>query len=383
MVRNFDFYLPVRIKFGLGTIDTLGEECSRLGKGNVMLVVDQNLVGTDAFEKAVSSLSKAGIKSAIFSDFTPDPDEECIKRGLAELHQQKCEALVGFGGGSAMDTARAIAISATITGQIKQYEGINTLNAPVLPLINIPTTAGTGSEVSSATIITSNVEKRKYMVKSPYAFAKAAILDPVTLATLPKSVAASAGMDAIIHAVESYISRNSSPMSDMFATTGLRLASKSIRDFVADRSNLEAATDMLLASMLAAISMSQAGLGVVHALANTLGGRFHSPHGLTCALLLCDCLDDMTGAAVEKFANMTIIIAPEAKYNTEVEYAEHLPDILRRLLADLEVETGLNKLGVTEDDIRTIVEYTPAGIVAISPREFTFEDMIQIIKRAL
>lgn len=384
MVKNFQFNLPVRIVFGVGSLGMVGQECSQLGTEKVMLVVDKNLVNTTTFAEVVDSLSKVNIKPAVFSDFTPDPDEECIERGLAELRKHDCEALIGFGGGSAIDTAKAIAISATIPAPIKEYEGINKLSTPVLPIITIPTTAGTGSEVSSATIITSNVEKRKYMVKSPFVFAKAAILDPTVLTTLPRSVAASAGIDAIVHAVESYISRRSSPISEMFATTSLTQATRSIRDMVADRSNLEAGANMLMASMLAAISMAQTGLGIAHALSHTIGVRFHIPHGLACALVLCDCIQAMTGDAVEKFAVMAKIMEPEAKYASETDYAKHLADIFRKLLADLEVETGLGKFGVTEGDINIVVdESIKSGIAAFSPKEFSAEDMAQILRRAL
>jgi len=384
MVKNFEFNLPVRIVFGVGSLNTVGQECSQLGTEKVMLVVDKSLVNTNAFAEVVDSLGKAKIKPTVFSDFTPDPDEESIERGLAELRKHNCEALIGLGGGSAIDTAKAIAISATITTPIKEYEGINKLSTPALPIINIPTTAGTGSEIGAAAIITSKVEKRKYMIKSPFVFAKAAILDPTVLTTLPKSVAASAGIDAVVHAIESYISRRSSPMAEMFATTSMTLAGKSLRDFVADRGNLEAGGNMLLASMLAGISMTQSGLGVVHALAHPLGARFHLPHGLACALVLCDCIQAMTSDAVDKFAVVAKIMEPETKYPTDTDYAKHLVDVFRKLLADLGVETGLGKLGVTEGDINVLVDdAVKSGIAAFSPKEFSAEDMAQILRRAL
>jgi len=383
IVKNFDFFLPVRIKFGEGTLETVGQECTQFSAEKMLLVADQNLIDTAACNTLMSSLSKEKITACLFTDFTPNPDEDSIARGLAELRDKNCQALIGFGGGSAMDAARAIGISATVSGPIRKYEGINTLSAPILPVINIPTTAGTGSEVSATTVITNNEEKRKYIVKSPLAYARTAILDPEVLTTLPESVAASAGMDAVIHAVESYISRSSSPMSEMFAFTSLQLAAKSLRVFVADRANLEAAADMLLASMLAAISMAQAGLGIVHALANTLGGQFHSPHGLTCALLLSDCLQEMTGDAVDKFAAMAKMLMPDAQYANDSEYAEQLPNIFRQMLADLKLDTGLGQLGVTEDDLDRVVEHTSTVVASFSPKTFEPGDMIQILKRAL
>jgi alcohol dehydrogenase class IV len=383
MAMGFDFFLPVRIKFGAGVLETAGREYAQLSTGNVLLVIDQNLIGVPAYDTLTTSLSKENITPCVFTDFTPNPDEASIARGLTELRNNNCEGLIGFGGGSAMDVARGIAISATVSGPISQFEGINTLSAPILPVINIPTTAGTGSEVSSTTVITNNKEKRKYIVKSPFAFARAAILDPEVLNTLPESIAASAGMDAIIHAVESYISRSSSPMSEMFAITSLKLASKSIRAFVADRSNLEAAADMLMASMLAAISMAQAGLGIVHALANTLGGQFHSPHGLTCALLLSDCLQEMTGDAVDKFAAMSKILMPDARYADDSRFAEQLPAIFRQLLADLELQTGLRQLGVTEGDFDRVIKHTSTVVASFSPRAFDSSGMMKILKQAL
>jgi alcohol dehydrogenase class IV len=383
MLKNFDFFIPVRIRFGVGISTEVGKECAAFSQDKVMVVTDKNLIDTNIYKKIIESLAEEKLNPIIFTDFPENPDEESIDRGLAELRRRDCRVLVGFGGGSAMDVARALAISATIDGPIQQYEGINTLTKPILPLVSIPTTAGTGSEVSATTVITNNRDKRKYIVKSPYAFSKVAVLDPEGLMTLPEAVAASAGMDAIVHAVESYISRASSTMSEMFATTSLKLASTNIRAFVRDRSNLEAGGNMLLASMFAAISMAQAGLGVLHALANTIGGQFHSPHGLTCALLLCECLEDMTGDAVEKFAEMAKIIIQGATYGDIAESARGLPDLFRKLLSDLGLDAGIGQLGVREKDLPRIVEHTSTVVAGFSPKHFNAEDMIQLLRRAL
>jgi alcohol dehydrogenase class IV len=170
----------------------------------------------------------------------------------------------------------------------------------------------------------------------------------------------------------------------MFATTSLTLAARNLRDFAADRGNLEAGANMLLASMLAAVAMAQTGLGVVHALSHPLGARFHIPHGLACALVLCDCIEAMTGAAIEKFAMVAKIMDPEARYATGTDYAKHLVGVFRKLLADLEVETGLGKFGVTEGDINIVVaDSIKSGIAAFSPKEFSAEDMAEILRRAL
>jgi len=200
---------------------------------------------------------------------------------------------------------------------------------------------------------------------------------------MPKPVAVYPGMDAITHAVESYISRPSFRMTEMYSTTSLTLSARHIRDFAADRENLEAAGSMLLASMLAGIAMGHARLGIVHALASALGGGFHTAHGQSCALVLPACLESMVDVAVGKFAVMARIMEPKMEGAPDADCAKALPDLIARLLSDLGIETGLSKLGIKESDLNSVAEHTvKSAVTTNSPRDFSFDDIMQILRRA-
>ena len=384
MIPKFEFYLPVRIKFSIGSLDSTGRECKRFGAQKVLIVCDSGLIDTNSYNRVLESLKKADIKVEIFSEFTPEPDDEIIEKGLDVLKSNNCDSLIGFGGGSGMDVARGIAIAATIEGSIHDYKGFNTLKKPVLPFITIPTTAGTASEVSSTIVLYSKAEKSKYVIVSPFAYARTAILDPEVLLTLPKSVAATSGMDAIVHAVEAYISNRSSPLSEMYGVKSLSMLTKSIRHFVLDRSNSEAGAEMMLGSMFAGIAMAQAGLGVIHGLANTLGGRFHAPHGLACALLLCDSLELMVDDTKAKYAIISRIMDSALSSATDEVAANNLPVLFRKLLDDLGIKSGIRQLGIAESDFSSIADEAMAsGQAAFSPRKIGHSDMIEILQRAL
>jgi len=384
MVNNFTFQAPVRIIFGNGSLDTIGQESSALGVDKILLVTDENMAGTPTFATVMGYLNEAKIKPAVFSGAVEEPDAESVERGLAVLRENDCLALIALGGGSSIDTAKAIAILATNPPPIQQYAGAGKVSNPTLPLIAIPTTAGTGSEVSNSTLIRTEEEKRKYVISSPFNYARVAILDPAVLATLPKRVAVASGMDAVIHGVESYLSKLSSPMTEMYSHKSISLSLTNIRDFVADRGNLEAASSMLLASMLAATAMSNCRLTIVHALANPLGIRFHMSHGESCAAILPACLEAMADVAVEKFATIVRIMAPEMKQKGDTDCAQALPGLFAKLLSDLGMEARLSKFGVKESDAKEIAEVVArVGVIASSPKECSAADFEQILCRSL
>lgn len=383
MIKNFTFQAPVRIFFGNGSLNNLEHECSVLGTDKIMVVTDKDIASTPMFSMVIDHLRKANINPAIFYDVVSDPDEECLDKGLTTLHQNKSHALVALGGGSSIDTAKGIALLATNPPPISQYEGVERFGKQALPFIAIPTTAGTGSEMTPVVIVTSQEEKRKYVVKGSSIYARLAILDPTLLTTIPKTLAASTGMDAVVHAIESYLARLSSPMTEIYSQASLRLSAKSIRNFISDRQNLEAASDMLLASMLSGVAMSNARLGVIHSIAHSLGGRFHIAHGLSCSLVLPACLESMVNNVTEKFAVIARIMEPELEVAADPKCAKALPNIINKLLSDLGIEKGLAKFGIKESDLMLIAEDAiKSGTASNSPADFSVEDVLRILRAA-
>ncbi|MFC1860792.1 iron-containing alcohol dehydrogenase family protein [Chloroflexota bacterium] len=382
MINNFTFSIPVRVVFGNGLLETTGKECSAIGMDNVMVVTDEGIAGTSLLSSLVYSLRKENLQAVVYSGAVPDPDEECVEKGLAVLRQNNCQSLVGLGGGSSIDTAKAISILATNPPPLNQYNGSKKLDKLPLPLIAIPTTAGTGSEINIAAVITSHEEIYKYGVIGNYP--RVAILDPLVLTGTPKALAASTGLDALTHAVESYISRLSSPMSDMYSEASLRLISANLRNFVADRRNVEAGSNMLLASLLAGIGMANAMLGIVHGVGHSIGARYHVVHGVSCGIILPAFLESMVSHSVDKFATMAKIMEPDMQCASDYDYAQAVPGIFARLLEDLDIETRLGKYGVKDSDFKAMAaDSGKSRHSVLSPRDYSTEDIVNILRRAL
>jgi len=384
MINTFTFQAPVHIIFGNGSLNAIAQESLALRVDKILLVTDENIASTPTFSAVMDYLKKVNIRPVVFSGVVEEPDADSVERGFAILRENDCLALIALGGGSTIDTAKGIAILATNPSPLQQYAGSGKVSNQTLPLIAIPTTAGTGSEVSNSTLIRTEEEKRKYVISSPFNYARCAILDPSVLATLSERVAVASGMDAVIHGIESYLSKLSSPMTEMYSLKSISLSLTKLRDFVADRGNSEAASSMLLASMLAATAMSNCRLTIVHALANPLGIRFHMSHGESCAAILPACMEAMADVAVRKFATIVRIMAPQMKQTGDTECARALPGLLTKLLSDLGIEARLSKFGVTERDAREIAEVVAkVGVIASSPKEYAVADFERILCQSL
>jgi alcohol dehydrogenase class IV len=384
MISNFRFLSPVNIVFGNGSIENIGQECFVLGTDKILLVTDEFMATTTTFSVVIDSCKKANIEPTIYTGVVPDPDLECIEKGLGVLSAHKCTGLIALGGGSSIDAAKGIALLATNRPPILKYSGVDKLSKPALPIIAIPTTAGTGSEVSSTAIITSHEERRKFAVISPLLYPKKAIIDPIVLNTMPMQVASFTSMDNITHAIESYIAKASSPMTEMYSRTSLMLSAKSVRAFVSKRNDVEAASNMFLASILAGIALGNARLGVAHAIANPLGAVIGKAHGLCCSLILPACLEAMENDSLSKYALIAKIFEPRLEHASDKECAKVLPDIITKLQADLGIEQGLAKFGIHEEDIQKIAKDAMAsGVALCSPKEFALDDIVVILRKAL
>jgi len=377
--------IPTQIIFGVNAHSVVGDEVKKLGSKKCFLVTDKGVSQTDFFKKVMDVLHSLEIEVDIFNDVEPDPSANTVEKAFSVYQKKKAPILLAIGGGSPMDTAKAIGILATNGGRIHDYEGINTFKTPPLPLVAIPTTAGTGSEVSGSCVITDTERGVKMSIRharlNP---ARVAILDPLALTTLPAHVAAHAGMDAFVHALESFVSLQATPLTDGGNLHAMELISKNIRPFVANRGNLEAGGNMLAAAALAAIGFSHTGAGNVHCMARFVGAFFHVPHGLSNAVCLPYAAEFNMIACPEKFARVARTMGAETSGMTAMEAARAAISSIRSLCEDIDIPRNLKEIGAKEEAIPKMAKLAfQANYNRWNPRYTTEGDFVRLFQKAM
>lgn len=280
------FRTTKRILFGFGAVEKTGAEAQLLKAKKVLIITDQGVIQAGLLETVEKSLQAAGLPFAIFDGVEPDPRIEVVEKSVEKAKKEGIDLIIGFGGGSSLDIAKVTSILLTNSGKIDGLFGIDLVPNPGIPVILVPTTAGTGSEVTPIAILSDTKEKLKKGIVSPFLFPEVAIVDPRLTIGLPPSVTAFTGMDALTHAIEAYASINATALTDLFAFRALELISQNIRVAYANGENLAARSNMMEGSLLAGIAFANAGVGAAHAFAYPLGGEFHLAHGLTNTLML-------------------------------------------------------------------------------------------------
>lgn len=377
VTRPFSFEMPTRIEYGMGAVRSLPAEISRLGARKVLVVTDRGVREALADEAVVRPLRDAGIETLVFDKVEPNPKDRNVEEGAALARDYGAQALVALGGGSPIDCAKAIAVLVSHGGdRIKEYEGKTAVKRPVLPWIAIPTTAGTGSEVTFSSVITDTQGKYKMTVKSPLMAAKAALVDPELTFTVPPGVTASTGVDALTHAIEAYTVTCSEPISDAVALQAIELIAANLRDAVRDGRNARARDGMMMGSLLAGIAFSHSDVGSVHCMAESLGGIYDLPHGVCNAILLPYVMEYNMEYCLERYAKV-------AQAMGAGEDAASAVAAVRALCMDVGLP-ALNTLGIRESDLPTLAEMSARNISTESnPRPMTKNDYLEVFRRAM
>lgn len=371
---SFEFEMPVRIVWGSPAAAGLTEVLDGLGARRVLVVTDPGVAATGLPAEIAAALGGAGIDAAVHDQVSGNPTVGDVAAARARAVEHRSDALVAVGGGSAIDTAKAAAMLLANGGEYADYqwEG-RPVTRRSLPLAAVPTTAGTGSEVSKVAVISDPAQPFKKGVASPLMFARAAVLDPLVTVGLPPQVTAATGMDAFVHALEAYTGRRTNPVSDMLALESLRLCAAGLERATRDGSDLAARQSMTLAALYGGMAMDQAGLGLVHALSGGLCSHLHLHHGLANALLL-PYVADFNGPAIaadrRRAVNEIMGLAPEAPPAALVEAFTRLVEALGLPvgLADRRAETaGLDWDAVAEESMRMVM-------IPNNPRPVTVED---------
>jgi alcohol dehydrogenase len=335
----------------------LGSMVADFGAKDVFLLSDEGIVRTEGYALIEETLRHADIGVSAFTAIEPSPSDGTVDQAFSAYGAHKSPVVVALGGGSVMDVAKAVAMLATNGGKIHQYEGFDKFTIPPLPLIAIPTTAGTGSEVSAVCSITDTTRGLKMSIRNAALNpARIAILDPVMLKSLPKDVAIHAGMDAFTHALESYVSKHSNPLTDAGNLYAIELVARNIRRFVEDRNDLDSGLDMLCSASLGAIGFSSTGAGNIHCMARFVSAFFQVPHGLATAVCLPGVAEYNAEAVPEKFARVAVAMGEPVDGAGTKDAAHKGVSAIMRLCRDLGIPEHLEEVGVKSERIPEMTE---------------------------
>lgn len=368
-----------------GAIKRLGEIVKEQMGKKVLLVTDPGLIKAGLLDRATRSLNEAGVEYTLFDGVVADPPVSVVEAALADAREAAVDGVIGFGGGSSMDVAKLIALLIGGGERLDDVYGVGQAKGTRLPLIQIPTTAGTGSEVTPISIITVGETEKKGVV-APQLLPDIALLDAELTLGLPAHVTAATGIDAMVHAIESYTSAsaNNNPVSKALAREALRLLGANIESAVKDGTNVKARSDMLLGAMLAGQAFANSPVAAVHALAYPIGGIFHVPHGLSNALVLPHVMRFNTETCGEAYAVLATDVFPDLAATPSDQRVNQFIDRLEALSAELGLEQTLREVGIGEEDLATLASdaMKQTRLLVNNPREVSETDALAIYKAA-
>ena len=381
---NISKFVTPEIIFGAGSLSQVGESALRLGASKAFVVSDEGVINAGWVDKALNYLHEAGLGTEIFASLTTNPKDDEVSKGLERYRQSGCDAIIAVGGGSPTDVGKAVAILATNGGTLQDYEGINKITKPLPPMVMVPSTAGAGSEVSQFTIIVDTVRKLKMSIISKSLVPDIAIVDPELLKTKDALLAAATGLDALTHGIESYVSLAATPLTDIHALKSIQLISHNLRKIVADRQDMEANSNMAMASLTAGIAFSNAILGATHAMTHQVDGLIDQHHGETNASILPHVMEFNLSACPERFRQIAIALGEQVGWLPLQAAAERSISAVRQLIVDINLAKGLSEIGLKEEVIPLLSQNAMKDACLVTnPRSATIEDIETIFRNAM
>jgi len=380
------FRLPRLIITGCGAAEQVGEESEKLGRKRCLVVTDRALVKLGMLDGITRALERSGIGFTLFDGVLAEPTVEFVREGLEIYRENGCDFLLAVGGGSPIDTAKAIAIMATNPGSIEDYQGLGKIKQRGSPVIAIPTTAGTGSEVTPFTIITDTKRDVKMLIGSPYLMPEIAIVDPLLTLSLPREITAATGIDALTHAIEAYVSRQAQPMSDIFALSAIELIGANLRRAWSDGSDIEAREKTMLGALQAGIAFGNSSVALVHGMARPIGACFHVPHGASNAALLGVVMDFSLEGNPARYADIARAMGEDISGLSDLEAARLAAQAVKKLIRDIKVPS-LRQLGVEKEKLEKLApkmaqDAISSGSPANNPRQVSKEEIVELYHRA-
>ncbi|SER87374.1 Alcohol dehydrogenase, class IV [Pseudomonas sp. NFACC02] len=376
------FKIANKLITGQAAIEQLAAELTRLNVNNPLIVTDAILVKSGTVDLALAQLG--GRRYGIFDQVKPEPEISIVEDCTRAYRDGGHDGLIGLGGGSAIDIAKGVAAFAGHGGPLAELFGVDLVTRKGPPLIAIPTTAGTGSEVTNVAIFSDKEAQLKKGIVSDYLLPDVALVSPIMTLTCPRSVTAASGVDALVHAVESYLSVNASPITDAIALGAIKLIAKALPKAYANPSSLQAREDMATASLMAGMAFGNAGVGAVHALAYPLGGRFNIAHGVSNALLLPYVMEWNKMACVERFRDIAEAMGVRVAALSDKDAADQAVKAMADLCAAVDIPSGLRSFNVPEDAIPAMAEEASKidRLMRNNPRKLTAADIEKIYRAA-
>jgi len=375
------FRLPRKILFGINAVDDVGLEAGRFGK-RAFVVSDSNIDKAGLLGRIIAKLKEYSIEVYVFDEGGAEPTIETARSVSKTAREAKYDLVVGVGGGSVMDMAKVASVAATNTKDLAEYLGVNRIERPGMPMILIPTTAGTASEVTANSIVVLPEQKLKAAIVSPHLLADVAIIDPTMTLTVPPGITAATGLDALSHAIEAIMSTEASHITDALALESIRLIGQSLRIAYAQGSNLEARHSMASGSLLAGMAFGNAGVCLGHAIAYTFSAKHNISHGVSCGLSLLYTMDFNFIVCVPKLAHISMALTSKT-YRSLKDAALDAAQAVKELMEDVGLPTSLKELGVARDEIPELAERLLQNerLLARNPRTITGKQAVELYER--
>ena len=368
---------------GAGAIAEIVNEAQAHGFQKAFVCSDPDLVKFNVTSKVTDRLEKAGLAYQLYSDIKPNPTIDNVKHGVQAFKDSKADYIIAIGGGSSMDTAKAIGIIIANPEfeDVRSLEGTAPTKNPCVPIIAVPTTAGTAAEVTINYVITDVERKRKFVCVDPHDMPIIAVIDPEMMSSMPKGLTASTGMDALTHAIEGYTTNAAWEMTDMFHLEAIKLISASLRDAVENKK--EGREGMALGQYIAGMGFSNVGLGIAHSMAHTLGAVYDTPHGVACAMMLPIVMEYNQDCTGEKYREIARAMGVKGVDDMSVEeYRKAAIDAVRKLSVDVGIPTKLE--AIKEEDLDFLAESAHADACAPgNPKDASVEDLTDLFRKIM
>lgn len=383
-IKTHAFLSPNRILFGIDAVKGVAAEVKQLGGKKVLIVTDPGLIKARLVEPIKASLDSEGITFSLYDQVEPEPPARIVDQCTRYLKDENCDLIIGVGGGSSLDVAKGASIMATNEGSILNYSGVDVVPKRGLPKILIPTTAGTGSEVTRILVVTDEASNIKKAIYSNHVLSDVAIVDPMMTLSMPPKVTADTGIDALVHAIETYVSANATPFSDILAIEAITLIAENVTKAFAKGENIEARYPMSLAATISGLAFGSGGLGAVHALSNPLGIEYHLPHGRTNAIMLPHIMTYNLIGNPTKFAWIAEAMGEEVEGLSPMEAGALAVEAVKELLNQLKISIRLRDYDIPEKDIPALVEgaMKVSHLFVPNPRNLSREDVEEIFRVA-
>lgn len=381
---SYTFFMPNVSLMGPGCVKKIAEEITSRGLKKALIVCGKRSSKSEEFKGVTDLLKEHNIEYVVYAGSQPNPTVTNVMDGVDILKENDCDFVISYGGGSPHDCAKGIALVATNGGNIKDYEGIDKSSKPQLPLISINTTAGTASEMTVFSIITDEERHVKMAIVDKNVTPILAVNDPELMVSMPKSLTAATGMDALTHAVEAYVSKAATPITDACAQKAIELISNNLRDAVKDGNNIEARDMMAYAEYLAGMAFNSASLGYVHAIAHQLGGFYNLPHGVCNAILLPEVQVFNSQVSKNKLRDIAKFMGVDTSNMNEEEGANACIKAIRKLSKDIDIPLGLRELGVKEEDFDILADNALKDACGLTnPIPATHQDIKDILTKSM